>query len=372
MSIAQSGGMATDIRFGRLRSLHLARLPTMALALRFTPSSDISANGRAAGPWRLHYYRDDFGNFGDDLNPWLWNRLLPGQVSEAAAGTLVGVGTILNGNLPAGPKLIAGSGVGYGVAPKVDDSWDIRFVRGPRTARALGLHSSMAITDPAYLLRNFVEPVVTRGDTVFIPHHVSAMLADWRAVSTAAGMTYVDPCGGFMRVIEAIRRARLVVTCAMHGAILADALRTPWVRVNAYPHINDFKWQDWGESVGVDVTATRLPALHDKSAHSLRRRAQLTMRAWMRAGRPRRVTIGHPPALLTTDADVRRTVEILAAVNNPSLGTLSADSVVNDRLLQLNDAVSLMRVRERRAVPRRAALMPRRGVFAGQPVAALA
>ena len=44
-------------------------------------------------------------------------------------------------------------------------------------------------------------------------------------------MTYVDPASGPRHVVDAIRSARLVVTSAMHGAIVADAFRVPWIRV---------------------------------------------------------------------------------------------------------------------------------------------
>ena len=47
--------------------------------------------------------------------------------------------------MPDAPKkLVFGTGFGYGGVPRLDESWIFYCVRGPRTARALGL-------DPAYL-----------------------------------------------------------------------------------------------------------------------------------------------------------------------------------------------------------------------------
>jgi succinoglycan biosynthesis protein ExoV len=46
----------------------------------------------------------------------------------------------------------------------------------------------------------------------------------------------------------------------MHGAIVADALGIPWQRVSIFNRkitqgkIVDFKWEDWGASLGVDTT----------------------------------------------------------------------------------------------------------------------
>jgi hypothetical protein len=44
---------------------------------------------------RLEYFKSPAGNFGDDLNPWLWDGLLPGLLHEGDGDVLLGVGTIL-------------------------------------------------------------------------------------------------------------------------------------------------------------------------------------------------------------------------------------------------------------------------------------
>jgi hypothetical protein len=322
----------------------------MAVSLQVAPTIHAPAAPSVA-PWALHFCDHQFGNFGDDLNPWLWQRLLPGQLSASAENRLVGIGTLLNHELPEGPKLIAGAGVGLGMLPTVDDSWDILFVRGPKTADALGLPRELAITDPAYLIRRFVQPARSRKGVVFMPHHLSALKADWRRVAEAAGLKYVDPTAPIPIVIEALRSATQVVTCSMHGAIVADALRTPWVRVKPYAHLNDFKWSDWAESVDVTVESHRLPALYDRSSASFARRAALTVRAWQRTGRPGRVDWSYLRALkpVSHRSEFALAAATLGELRNPSFGTLSAERVLNDRLARLNDAVASLARRRRRA-----------------------
>ena len=45
---------------------------------------------------KLYYYRATQGNFGDDLNSWLWEELVPGRWSDEDDGELFcGIGTII-------------------------------------------------------------------------------------------------------------------------------------------------------------------------------------------------------------------------------------------------------------------------------------
>jgi len=50
-----------------------------------------------------------------------------------------------------------------------------------------------------------------------------------------------------------------VVTEAMHGAIVADTLRIPWVPVVCSPAILPFKWSDWTRSVELAYRPRLLP-----------------------------------------------------------------------------------------------------------------
>jgi len=297
------------------------------------------------GPWNLLYYKDAFGNFGDDLNPWLWSRLLPGRFSAKATKRFVGIGTILNDQLPAGPKLIVGSGVGYGEPPTLSHQCDVLFVRGPNSAKALGLPEALAITDPAYLIRKFHQPAAVRKGVVYLPHHFSSFKADWRRIAARAGMTYVDPCAPMLEVVEAIRTAERVVTGAMHGAILADAFRTPWIRVKPYAHLNDFKWADWAASMCVDVKTHELPSLYDRSSASATKRIMLTLRAWRRAGRPHRGACINLPNIekVSDPREFDAAVSMLTALNTPANAMLSSDYILHERIEQLSEAVASLK-----------------------------
>lgn len=96
--------------------------------------------------WESHH-----GNFGDDLNLWLWDFLLPGLRDVHDDVMLVGVGTVLNDVLlPAKQrKLVIGSGYGYGAVPDTStEFWDIRCVRGEKPPPSWGSLPKKALSIP--------------------------------------------------------------------------------------------------------------------------------------------------------------------------------------------------------------------------------
>jgi succinoglycan biosynthesis protein ExoV len=60
-------------------------------------------------------------------------------------------------------------------------------------------------------------------------------------------------------VLRVLSEARLVVTEAMHGAIVADTLRIPWIPVVCSPEIATFKWRDWTASLDLPYRPIKIP-----------------------------------------------------------------------------------------------------------------
>ena len=55
------------------------------------------------------------------------------------------------------------------------------------------------------------------------------------------------------------RTLNKIVAEAMHGAIVADALRVPWVPVQLSDRILNLKWWDWCRSLNMEYKPLRFP-----------------------------------------------------------------------------------------------------------------
>ncbi len=227
--------------------------------LACTPLGQASALG--ASWMKLYYYRSDGGNFGDDINPWFWDQIFPDFFDSDEAELLFGIGTLLNHRAPSnGRKIVCGSGFGYGQKPHIDESWEFICVRGPGTAKALNLPLELAITDPAVLLPELFAPSQRKvHDVSFMPHEDSHRTGDWQSVCERAGLHYISPADDFRQIITSIAGSACLITEAMHGAIAADAYRTPWIAVQSSPAFLEFKWRDWGHSLNLDLGFNYIP-----------------------------------------------------------------------------------------------------------------
>ena len=216
---------------------------------------------------KLKYCKTEHGNFGDDLNLWLWSHLLPGLLDDDESTLFLGVGTILDRKLPAHvKKVVFGSGVGYKKAPKLDSSWQVYGVRGEITAARLGLGEDQVIGDPACLLHgtHFDANQEKRFPVSYIPHHDSLDSLDWGEFCQHIGYHFISPRSPFAEVIEFIKASEVVVTEAMHGAIFADALRVPWIPARYSSRFLNAKWEDWLSSVDLKFSPIDIDTVNQR------------------------------------------------------------------------------------------------------------
>ena len=282
-------------------------------------------------------------NFGDALNPWLWGRLLPGFFDADPSSIFVGIGTILDDRVPAAPaKLVFSSGTGYGSPPVIDDRWRFYCVRGPLTAAKLGLPPDRAVTDGAALL-----PLAYRGvphprrGIAFMPHHVSKQHYDWRPICRRLGITFLDPDAPVDRLLDQVAGAERVLTEAMHGAIVADTLRVPWVAVSIYDHINVFKWDDWCRSMELCYRPETVPSITSNwSQRADRRFRGYLRRIWVTGSLMR---IGREDRPVSPAEAVERAAGRLAEIRDRAEPMLSADAVLEDRTRLLRERLDEVR-----------------------------
>ena len=224
---------------------------------------------------RIHYFKSDPPNFGDELNVLVWPALIPELRATDQDIVLVGIGSILDDTVPAdGPVVVLGTGAGLAPLPSGlhDGSIRVLALRGPLTAALAGLPRDLAITDSAILLRAIYPGLVRtresrgKGPILFMPHFSTVNDAGWQRACARAGIEMVDPRDPCKAVLRKIASARLVIAEAMHGAIVADAFGVPWVPVASTRHFSTFKWVDWALSLSVPFKPLILPAVSIRHA----------------------------------------------------------------------------------------------------------
>ncbi len=292
----------------------------------------------------LYYCRTAQGNVGDDLNPWLWRRLAPELCDETNPVLFIGIGTILSHRLPREPlKVVFGSGCGYVRPPTLDERWRVYCVRGPLTARRLGLSPDAAVTDPALLARTTPLPArPARHRAALMLHHESLSQADWPRLCQRADLHCIDPRQPVEQVLAEIQETRLLLTEAMHGAILADALRVPWIPVRLYSRFLEFKWRDWTQSIQTPLELNDVPPVFERpldaptaALHTFKKslgRLGLGKEKWKRLQLRR-----------SSEKEVDRTLKTLQSLARAARPCLSPDAVLRALEQRLQDRLAALR-----------------------------
>lgn len=223
-------------------------------------------------------------NFGDDINPYLLGELFHHSIIDSDEICLIGIGTILNDRELSRVdhyknKIVFSSGVGYGCLDlsRFDSSWDFACVRGPKSAKSLHLGAEKAVADGAILLpavlNNTISGTEKRYAATLIPHvesHITSGVG-LKKLCGELGVHYLSPSADSSAFMLDVARSDRVLTEAMHGAILADSLRVPWVPIKFHLH-ESFKWEDWCQSMTLPYSFTELgPEFWDKKQGSFSR-----------------------------------------------------------------------------------------------------
>ncbi len=221
---------------------------------------------------KLKYSQSKTYNFGDDLNPWLWPKLLGNELLSRDDGIyLIGIGTLLSSKIvqvqlkDAREIIIFSSGTWSDRVPALPSNCQIYGVRGPRTARRMGLPEDKVIGDGAYLLRKVELPAATQTDDIgFMPHHQSEKYIDWQPICDQAGVKFISAIQPVDDCLAQLRSCKRMITEAMHGAIVADAMRIPWTPVRFSPLFREDKWYDFAESMKLDIEFHTLPFISQR------------------------------------------------------------------------------------------------------------
>lgn len=218
---------------------------------------------------KLHYYRPDesTSNFGDELNKYIWEHYFPNFFDDNPEFVFFGIGTIVKEAQKyysdSKEVIIFGSGVRSDKI-KVLDNVNIIFTRGPLSAKVLNVPEKF-ITDPAILTPKIfpVVNVVKKWNYSFIPHF-SSINSKYMKVFRDLGIHVIDPRDDVKSIINDINASNVVLTEAMHGAIVADAYRIPWIPIKSYDSFNYFKWNDWAQSHDIEININKIPRFFAK------------------------------------------------------------------------------------------------------------
>jgi succinoglycan biosynthesis protein ExoV len=278
---------------------------------------------------KLYFFRGDAPNFGDELNIWLLPKIFPEMFDDDESALFLGIGSILFDDHPKDRlKIVFGSGYGgYTPPPAFDDNWKIYCVRGPRTAKACNLSTDYIAADTAILIARHRAKTARSSGYSFMPHWESAERGNWALACARSGIRFIDPRSAVEDVLQSIETSAVLITEALHGAIVADALRVPWIPVLPFHRAHRMKWFDWAEALDVSIShhailpsSTREARGSRTQAHAIRLKdpkgllklgVAVLDRMFVHAAASRLKRVAKQSPMLSSDAALERALERL-------------------------------------------------------------
>jgi succinoglycan biosynthesis protein ExoV len=136
-------------------------------------------------------------------------------------------------------------------------NWSVYAVRGPLSAQKLSLPPQKSVTDSAILLKGVLPPLPQQRP------YPRTYLAEFQSIRHRHALEKI--CAEFNiqlvslqstmeKILEAIQQSECVITDSLHGAIVADTLRIPWIPTLPSQG-GDFPWRDWCASMDIPFSA---------------------------------------------------------------------------------------------------------------------
>jgi len=205
---------------------------------------------------RAHWQR--IPNFGDQLTPWLVERMTGKQPSYASPTVdprpkLIAAGSILRDAMAG--CVVWGAGA-LSMREVIRPDADYRAVRGPASRKMVldqGGTCPEVYGDPGLLMPRYAprQPVACRLG--IIPHYVDYAMA-WDAWGTDPSVRVIDVRGGVEAVLAQATGCEAIASSSLHGLVLAVAYGIPHGRLILTGKLegDGMKFHDFYEGIGQD------------------------------------------------------------------------------------------------------------------------
>lgn len=200
-------------------------------------------------------------NFGDDLNPFLAQKISSEEV--------VVVDHLFNPPLGEVVYLVIGSllrwadrntivwGTGYQYLNKKVKEQPLKIcaVRGKLTRGQLlqqGFDCPEIYGDPALLLPRFYKPTTkAKFKLGIMPHYVDQGSATLNKFRQENGVLFINALSSVEKIIDDINSCERIASSCLHGIIVADTYNIPsaWIKLSNRVKGNGFKFRDYFSSV---------------------------------------------------------------------------------------------------------------------------
>lgn len=216
------------------------------------------------------YYSTNRRNFGDALNPYLFERVLkiPVKHSPLKQASMTGVGSLLQKCVAPRYELFKRAGVFFkpelqvmssGFIAAVPGNYalirklDIKAIRGLESRRIIesitGTPCRAAVGDGGMLYPLLLEKQPAKKYSLgIIPHYRDQQLPVVKELAAHfKGSVIIDVQGEPLEVLQQIASCERILSSSLHGLIIADALEIPNRHVHFSDNVrgNGFKFTDY-------------------------------------------------------------------------------------------------------------------------------